>query len=99
MVYQHVTKPPGTVWRLVCTGLFLLLSVTIAAWVPSVVVVWTLMGSTLANIIGYILPCLIYLKLRGFKAWNSRKIGAWVLLVLSTVTGIVCTAVSIAKLL
>uniref|UniRef100_A0A7S4VL45 Amino acid transporter transmembrane domain-containing protein n=2 Tax=Ditylum brightwellii TaxID=49249 RepID=A0A7S4VL45_9STRA len=62
-----------------------------AVAVPGVATVWSICGSSMSIIIGFIVPAGCYLKIRSRKKINPRFVGAWTLLFFSTVTGCVCT--------
>jgi hypothetical protein len=64
----------------------------IAVSVPGVAIVWSVIGSSLGIIIGFIIPCACYLKIGGKqKMWRPTNLAALVLLIFSVVTAIVCT--------
>ena len=55
-------------------------------------VVWSIIGSSLGMIIGFIIPCACYLKIRGKKGIVRRtSAGALGLLIFSTIIAVVCT--------
>lgn len=63
----------------------------LAVAVPGVGVVWRIAGSSMAIIIGFIIPCSCYLKIRSKKNINPRSVGATLLLIFSIVASVVCT--------
>ena len=70
-----------------------------AVSVPGVAVVWSVLGSSLGMIIGFIIPCACYLKIREHKGLTrNSNLGALVLLVCSIVVAIFCTAQAIMGL-
>ena len=69
----------------------LLLTYVLAVGVPGVGVVWRIAGSSMAIIIGFIIPSSCYLKIRSKKSTNPRSVGAILLLGFSVITSIVCT--------
>jgi amino acid permease len=64
---------------------------TLAVGVPGVGVVWSIAGSSMAIIIGFIIPASCYLKIRSKKSLNPRSIGATLLLIFSIISSVVCT--------
>lgn len=60
--------------------------------VPGVGVVWSICGSSMGLIIGFFIPAACYLKIRSNKKWNPRSIGAWSLILFSTMASIICTS-------
>jgi hypothetical protein len=71
-----------------------------AVCVPGVAIVWSVLGSSLGMIIGFIIPCACYLKIRGTKGMKRRtNFGALALLVFSIVIAVVCTGQTIWGLL
>ena len=65
---------------------------SIAVSVPGVAVVWSVIGSSLGMIIGFIIPCACYLKIRGKKGTcRSTNLGALALMIFSVVIAIVCS--------
>ena len=63
-----------------------------AVSVPGVAVVWSVLGSSLGMVIGFIIPCACYLKIRGKKGMmRNKSIGAMALLIFSIVVAILCT--------
>lgn len=63
----------------------------LAVGVPGVGVVWRIAGSSMAIVIGFIIPASCYLKIRLKKSANPRSSGALVLLVFSVISSVVCT--------
>lgn len=76
----------------------LILSYIMAVGVPGVGVVWSIAGSSMAIIIGFIIPASCYLKIRSKKSVNPRSIGAFLLLIFSIITSIVCTLRTVRNL-
>jgi hypothetical protein len=65
---------------------------TIAVSVPGVAIVWSVIGSSLGMIIGFIIPGACYLKIRGKKGiWRPTNLGALILMIFSVVVAIVCS--------
>jgi len=65
---------------------------------PGVAVVWSILGSSIAMIIGFIVPSACYLKIRGSKG-SARRTSAWALLIFSTILAIVCTYQTIVDIM
>ena len=63
----------------------------LAVGVPGVGVVWSIAGSSMAIVIGFIIPSSCYLKIRSKKSVNPRSVGASLLLVFSIASSVVCT--------
>lgn len=63
-----------------------------AVSVPGVAFVWSILGSSLGMLIGFIIPAACYLKIRGGKGLGrSTNMGAFALLVFSILVAVVCT--------
>ncbi|CAB9516489.1 Putative sodium-coupled neutral amino acid transporter 10 [Seminavis robusta] len=73
------------------TLLILVMSFIMAVGVPGVGVVWSIAGSSMAIIIGFIIPASCYLKIRTHKNVNPRSVGATMLLIFSIISSVVCT--------
>jgi amino acid permease len=69
-----------------------------AVAVPGVEVVWSILGSTIAFLIGFIMPSACYLKIRGRKGWTRTNVGAFCLLVVSSIFTVLCTAQTVRRL-
>jgi len=69
-----------------------------AVGAPGVGVVWSIAGSSMAIIIGFIIPAACYLKIRSKKSINPRSIGAAALLIFSVIASVVCTVRTIKEL-
>ena len=68
-----------------------------AVSVPGVAVVWSILGSSLGMIIGFIVPAACYLRIRGGKGLGRKtNMGAFALLVVSIVLAVVCTIQAIS---
>jgi hypothetical protein len=59
--------------------------------VPGVGFVWSLIGSSMAILIAFVVPAACYLKIRVHKRMNPRSILAWALLLISCVAAPICT--------
>ena len=58
----------------------------LAIVVPSVTIVWSIMGSSVSLVIAYILPSACYLRIRSKKVgWNQRKVGSVVILFVASI--------------
>ena len=73
-----------------------------AAAVPSVAIVWSVCGSTMAFLIAFILPALYYIRIQ--KKEHTEKsiawvIFAWALLIFSVLGAIACTVQTVWRLL
>ena len=55
-----------------------------SAWfIPGIVTVWSIMGSSVVTMICYLLPAIFYLKVREKKKFNNRKLVCFVIILLS----------------
>ncbi|RHZ00360.1 hypothetical protein DYB37_008646 [Aphanomyces astaci] len=92
-------KPVPLVPHVVITLVILMLAFYLAFSLPGVAVVWNIMGSTVGILISYVLPCVCYIRIRREKPTTDwRKIGAWVLLVISGSICFVCSVQAFHKL-
>ena len=62
-----------------------------ALLVPDIVAVWSLLGSSIALLVAFMLPAAFYLKLRAHKPWRARKAAALLVLGLSACLAVVGT--------
>jgi amino acid permease len=83
----------------ICTFVLLVTTYLTAIGVPGVGVVWSIAGSSMAMIIGFVIPAACYLTIRSKKNVNPRSVGALILLVFSVTASIVCTTHTIRKYL
>lgn len=70
-----------------------------AIFIPEITTVWSLMGSTVCMLVGYVLPAACYLALR---RWDSQThlrnwVSAWALAVAGSVLTVVCTACTLMQ--
>jgi len=96
------TVDPDTLEQIIHMGSTLLVVATClvaAVAAPRVAVVWSICGSSLAFVIGFIFPAAAYIRLRGKrKGMNPRIVGAWCMLVFSILSAIICTFLTIYNL-
>ena len=89
--------------HLTSTFLIAIVCYTFAVTTPGVAIVWSICGSSMAFLIGFIIPCACYIKIRQFDAnidWYYSKImSAWVILVISVIAAIACTIQSIWRIM
>jgi hypothetical protein len=72
----------------------------VAVSVPGVAVVWSVLGSSLGMIIGFIIPSACYLKIRGKKGiYRRTNFAAMVLLIFSITIAVICTGQTVIGLL
>ena len=71
------------------------LKILSAVSVPNVAIVWSVLGSTMGMLIGFVVPCACYLKIRRDKGMRLINIGAWALLCFSMVLTLACTYITI----
>ena len=76
----------------------ILLTYAVGISVPGVAVVWSVVGSSMALLIGFTIPSACYLKIRSRKRLNPRSLSAWLLLVFSVVASIVCTSQTLNRI-
>lgn len=66
----------------------------LAILIPTITVVWTIMGSTVAQVVAYVLPAAFYLKLVDGPVTSKQKFPALVMLMLGSISSVVCTIAS-----
>jgi len=72
----------------------------VAVSVPGVAVVWSVLGSSLGMIIGFIIPSACYLKIREKKGiYRRTNFAAMVLLIFSITIAVICTGQTVIGLL
>ncbi|TDH65873.1 hypothetical protein CCR75_001315 [Bremia lactucae] len=65
---------------------------SIAFLLPTVAIVWNIMGSTVGLLVSYVLPCVSYVRIRREKPKTDRRIiSAWLILVVSSLACAACT--------
>ena len=69
-----------------------------AVAVPGVAIVWSIIGSSNAIILAFILPSMCYIKIQGNIDWTPMMIGTWALLIFAIVAAFVCTIQTIRDL-
>jgi len=87
------------------TTLINILVVLCMYFIPGVAVVWNITGSTVAMLLSFVFPAAFYVRIRspdGF--WHphqkdQRFVSAWLLLVFSLITTVVCTVESVGSVL
>ncbi|KNC49472.1 uncharacterized protein AMSG_05486 [Thecamonas trahens ATCC 50062] len=77
------------------TVLIIASSLAFAIAVPSVVIVWSFMGSTISMLIAFVLPALYYLKIRAARSTNPRRVAAVGLLCFGMIMLVACTYQSV----
>lgn len=95
---EAATPPLPLLPHVSLTYLLLFLCLICAAYLRSVATIWSLMGSSAALLIAYILPAICYLRIRRHKRFNRVKIGAWLLLISSVLMLILCSYEAITAL-
>ena len=78
--------------HVIFTIIIVVSALEIALSIPSITVVWSIMGSSVAMVIMYLVPAACYLKIRKVKGWTPRRVGALMMLVIVTPLCIACTA-------
>jgi hypothetical protein len=83
-----------TVVHVLTTFMIVFVAYVGATKAPGVAAVWSVCGSSMAFIIAFILPTACYIKLRHVRKGHTHRIimASWVLLVLSVMGAIACTA-------
>lgn len=82
-----------TVIHVITTFIIVSVAYLGATKAPSVALVWSICGSSMAFIIAFILPAACYIKLRHERKGHTHRIlvASWVLLILSVIGAIACT--------
>eukprot|EP00947_MAST-08B_sp_MAST-8B-sp1_P001931 g1931.t1 len=78
-------------WRALLTLGLVGTSLVIALEVESVVDVWSVMGATVSFMIAFVLPCVLYLKVRWHKKMSCRRATVWTLLGSAIILSGFCT--------
>ena len=68
-----------------------------ALFVPDIVTVWALLGSSVAVLVAFVLPTLFYLAIRAHKPWRGKKGAALLVLVLSVPLAVLGTLQAIEQ--
>jgi amino acid permease len=85
--------------HILSTAALVLVGYVAAVTVPGVAVVLSICGSSVAMLISFIIPAACYIKIRWHKPVNPRSIGAWILLIFSSVAAVVCTTQTLSEIL
>lgn len=87
----HATAHAELLGR-VCVSACVLGSSTCAALlVPDIVAVWSLLGSSIAMLVAFLLPAVFFLRIRAHKPWRAKKLVAVLVLVVGTGLAVVGT--------
>ena len=65
-------------------------SVVLSLCIPSVALLWSVLGSTVSIWVAFTLPSLAYLRVRRRKGWTFRRCGSLLLLCVSAVMCVAC---------
>ena len=84
--------------HVISTALIMISSFVMAVGVKGVGGVWSIAGSSIAMVIGFVIPASCYLKIRSKKNVNPRSVGALLLLLFSIIASIECTRRTVASL-
>ena len=89
---SDAAPPPLPLWQhaaltlgIVCVALVLALTI------PSITVVWSIVGSSVSMLVAFVIPAASYLRIRRSKGWTARRAGAWALLAISAPLCVLCT--------
>lgn len=88
----------STAGRVSVTLVLVITITTLGCLLPSILVVWTLAGSTTCFVIAFVLPALAWLRARGAAAKVLRRAAAWATLVAAIVCMIPCTILAAYRL-
>ena len=84
---QSSFTPPSTV---VPTLVIVASSLVLSLSIPSVALLWSMLGSTVSIWVAFTLPSLAYLRVRRRKGWTCRRSGSLLLLCASAIMCVVC---------
>jgi amino acid permease len=100
---SEISVADATFWEylvhVLSTAALVIVGYVAAVVVPGVAMVLSICGSSMAMLISFIIPAACYIKIRWHKPVNPRSIGAWILLVFSSVAAIVCTTQTLSEIL
>lgn len=96
-VQQSAAQPTPRVSALL-TVVLLSSALLVSCLLRSILVVWSILGSTVAFLVSFILPALFWYRIVGRTSTGRRKWLALALLVLSTLLAIACTVMTILRL-
>eukprot|EP00667_Euglena_gracilis_P010113 EG_transcript_10285 len=89
------TSPAARVWN---TMALLGTAAALAIAAPGVHVVWTLLAGTVSMAVAYVLPPLMYLRLRPGSRWGWCKCGCVAVLIFSVTTSVLTTYQTVVQL-
>merc|ERR1712187_30343 len=95
---QQSAGEPTTFQRFCFTACLLISALLVSFYMKSILVVWSILGSTVAFLIAIILPALFWLRIVGPHVKPWRKSLAQILLVTACVLAIVCTVLTCLRL-
>mmetsp|Transcript_5528 Transcript_5528/g.7619 ORF Transcript_5528/g.7619 Transcript_5528/m.7619 type:complete len:490 (+) Transcript_5528:240-1709(+) len=91
--------PCGLLTHVMSTVGIVVFALYLAICIPGVAVVWSIAGSTLGLLFSFVLPAACYLKMRWEKKHSKVKVGAMIMLVLSSILMVFCTIQSVSRAL
>eukprot|EP00428_Durinskia_dybowskii_P028248 CAMPEP_0170249956 /NCGR_PEP_ID=MMETSP0116_2-20130129/24790_1 /TAXON_ID=400756 /ORGANISM="Durinskia baltica, Strain CSIRO CS-38" /LENGTH=653 /DNA_ID=CAMNT_0010500883 /DNA_START=74 /DNA_END=2035 /DNA_ORIENTATION=+ len=95
---QQSAAEPSLAQRCILTTGILMSSLLLSMFMQSILVVWSVLGSTVAFMIAFILPAAFWYRLVGPRAKAVKRRAVAALLVFFTVLALVCTVMTVLHL-
>jgi len=97
---QQSAAEPSNFQKCVLTVLLLVSSLVVSCFLRSILVVWSILGSTVAFLVSFILPALFWYRIVGCASTTStlKRRASVALLVISVVLAIACTILTCVHL-
>eukprot|EP00930_Biecheleria_cincta_P043011 TRINITY_DN29586_c0_g1_i1.p1 TRINITY_DN29586_c0_g1~~TRINITY_DN29586_c0_g1_i1.p1 ORF type:complete len:656 (+),score=97.59 TRINITY_DN29586_c0_g1_i1:28-1995(+) len=95
---QQSASEPTPLKRYVLTALLLSSSLLVSCIMKSIMVVWSVLGSTVCFLIGFILPAMYWSKIKSGPEDSNQRYAAQALALVSSVMGIICSVLAIVNL-
>lgn len=80
------------------TVLIVLCALGVALNVKGILIVWTLLGSTVSSVIGFILPAIFFIRIRSHESDHCQKGLAWAIMIFSIFMSLLCTVLALMSL-
>lgn len=95
---QQGSAEPTVVQRWLLTALLLGAALAMSLFMQSVMVVWSILGSTVAMLVAFILPAAFWYRIVGPTAKTWQRRAAFILIIVAVILALVCTTLTAFRL-
>lgn len=95
---QQGSAEPTVVQRWLLTALLLGAALAMSLFMQSVMVVWSILGSTVAMLVAFILPAAFWYRIVGPTAKTWQRRAAFFLIIIAVLLALVCTILTVFRL-